>query len=115
MNDYSAEAAGWVRNGTRVHATWATGTGTQAEGIVIGYAANPSVIVKTDAGDVVHVITGGTIITPIETPPPTERVMRLAEIVREHGHHGMTQTEGINIALGLLGAGYSWADAGEVR
>jgi hypothetical protein len=44
-----------VRSHVRVRVAWATGTGVQAEGVVIGYLDQPSLLIRQDDGSHVHV------------------------------------------------------------
>lgn len=45
----------WVEERAVVHATWATGTGTQAVGEVVAYCAVPTLLIRRADGEQVHV------------------------------------------------------------
>jgi hypothetical protein len=60
----------WVRDQTRVHVTWATGTGTQAEGVVVAYYVHPTLVIRRDDGWKVHVaLAPGAKVTELPAAP----------------------------------------------
>jgi hypothetical protein len=60
----------WVRDQTRVHVTWGTGTGTQAEGVVVAYCAHPTLVIRRDDGVREHVaLASGAKVTELLAAP----------------------------------------------
>jgi hypothetical protein len=60
----------WVRDQARVHVTWGTGTGTQAEGVVVAYCAHPTLVIRRDDGEQMHVaLASGAKVTELPAAP----------------------------------------------